>query len=196
MKSLPLFDPPKPRLDLDALKQKASTCTLCPLSETRNKVVFGQGNPNANMFFLGEAPGETENFNGLAFTGKAGELLSELFEVVNIDRDKVYIANTIKCRPPRNRKPYPDEFDACRWYLKEQINSVRPRIIVALGASAAGWLLGDVGGITQVRGKIWTYEDYRVMPTFHPAYLLRRTDFDPTAKEKLLKDLRYAINLM
>jgi len=192
MKRLPLFDPPVERVPLASIHREVQTCTLCPLCQSRGQTVFGQGATDARLFLLGEAPGELEDLSGNILVGSLGELLSGLLKDIGIDIETVYIANTVKCRPPRNRKPYPDEILACKFHLERQIHSVRPRIIVALGAFAASWLLGEIGSISLIRGQIWYWEDYPVVATYHPAYLLRQ----PEDRKKVLNDLQLAKEIL
>ena len=174
------------RLRLEQLQQVAASCTRCALHTGRTNSVFARGNPSAELMFVGEGPGADEDAQGLPFVGKAGQLLDKMIEAMGYQPDDVYIANIVKCRPPGNRKPEPSEMAACVGYLQEQIALVRPRAIVALGATACEGLLG-VSGITRLRG---TWRLYRgeipVMPTFHPAYLLRT----PEAKREVWADLQ------
>jgi uracil-DNA glycosylase family 4 len=164
-----------PRRSLAEVVAELGDCTRCRLHEGRTKLVFGDGNPNADLLFIGEGPGEQEDLSGLPFVGRAGELLTRMIERgLEIPRSSVYICNIVKCRPPGNRTPLADEVATCRPFLDGQIDAIAPRVIVTLGKPAASLLLGRDVSITRVRG-IW--HDYRgtpVMPTFHPAFLLRQ----------------------
>ena len=159
---------------LELLAAEASTCTRCRLCEGRTQVVFGMGNPAANLMFIGEGPGEQEDRQGLPFVGRSGQLLDRLLrEELGITRDRVYIANVVKCRPPGNRDPKPDEIDACRPYLQQQLDLIRPAAVVTLGRFAAQWLLGTTEGITRLRGRSYPFAHGVLIPTLHPAAALR-----------------------
>ena len=158
---------------LDFLAQHIADCSLCRLCEGRNKVVYGAGNPDADLMFIGEAPGRDEDLQGEPFVGAAGQLLTKMIKAMGLTREEVYIANIIKCRPPRNRDPEPDEVATCEPFLVRQIDAIAPRMIIAMGRFAAKTLLQTERGITRVRGNWGTYRGIPVMPTFHPAYLLR-----------------------
>lgn len=160
---------------LSDLAQEASGCTRCQLSEGRKKVVFGAGNPNADLMFIGEGPGAEEDRQGLPFVGAAGGLLTRIIEAIDLSRDDVYIANIVKCRPPGNRDPKPEEVAACRGYLERQIELVQPKIIVALGRVAAQSLLGEATPIGKLRGRWHSAFGVHLMPTYHPAALLRNS---------------------
>lgn len=165
--------------ELEKIKNKCLNCQKCDLCKTRTNIVFSDGIPNNKLMLIGEAPGYWEDQKGLPFVGKAGQLLDKIFECVGLSRKKdVYICNTVKCRPPENRNPLPEEKDACREYLDEQIKILNPKIILLCGGVAVQSILGDVGGITRVRGKWFDGKEYglentKIMPIFHPAYLLR-----------------------
>jgi DNA polymerase len=159
-------------------------CKLCNLG--RRQVVFGVGNPKARLMFVGEAPGEDEDRQGEPFVGRAGQLLTKIIEAINLSRDQVYIANVIKCRPPGNRNPEPDEVAACEPFLFQQIAIIRPRVIVALGKFAAQSLLRSAEPITRLRGREFEYRGATLIPTFHPAYLLR----NPPAKREVWEDMK------
>jgi DNA polymerase len=162
-------------------------CTRCKLCELgRRQVVFGVGNPKARLMFVGEAPGEDEDRQGEPFVGRAGQLLTKIIEAISLTREQVYIANVIKCRPPGNRNPEPDEVAACEPFLFEQIAIVRPRVIVALGKFAAQCLLRSTDPITRLRGREFEYRGATLIPTFHPAYLLR----NPPAKREVWEDMK------
>jgi DNA polymerase len=159
---------------LAALREEALACTRCPLAETRTQVVFGVGDPNAELMFVGEGPGAEEDKQGIPFVGRAGQLLTRLIEGVGLTRDQVYIANVVKCRPPGNRDPQPDEIEACRPYLEGQLDFIAPKVVVTLGNFATKLLLETKEGITKLRGREFPYRDGAVLiPTFHPAAVLR-----------------------
>ncbi len=160
--------------DLGSMAKELSACKNCDLHKTRHNVVFGSGNPKANLMFIGEAPGEDEDLQGLPFVGRAGQLLTKIIEAMGFKRQDVYIANILKCRPPNNRMPLPAEILACEDNLKAQIDTIKPRVICALGKFASQTLLKDTRTtISALRGKFQEYNGIKVMPTFHPAYLLR-----------------------
>jgi DNA polymerase len=159
---------------LEALAVEASTCVKCRLCEDRTTVVFGMGDPSADLMFIGEGPGEQEDRQGLPFVGRSGQLLDRLLlEELGITRDRVYIANVVKCRPPGNRDPKPDEIDACRPYLQQQLDLIRPTVVVTLGRFAAQWLLESTEGITRLRGRSYPFAHGVLIPTLHPAAALR-----------------------
>jgi len=171
---------------LGELEAIASVCVKCNLAKTRTQVVYGVGNPNADLMFIGEAPGRDEDEQGKPFVGRAGQLLTDIIKAMKLTRDDVYIANVIKCRPPENRNPEPDELDACRPYIRQQVEIIQPRVIVTLGKFALQSLLEKAYGITAVRGKWLEYQGVKVMPTYHPAYLLRT----PAAKKDVWEDMK------
>lgn len=177
---------------LEILQAEAATCTKCELHKNRIKSVFAKGNPKAKLVFQAEAGGAEENEQGIPFVGKAGKLLDKMIEAMGMTLDDVYICNTVKCRPPNNRKPLPEEIEACRPYLTQQLKLVNPEVIVTLGATATEALLGPGEGITKRRGKWAEYSGIKVMPTFHPAYLLR----NPPAKEVVAQDLKLVLNYL
>jgi DNA polymerase len=178
---------PKVKLPLlEAVRTELGECTRCKLHRNRTNIVFGVGNPEARLMFVGEAPGEDEDLQGFPFVGKAGQLLTKMIEAMGLRRDDVYICNTVKCRPPNNRNPEPDELLACEPFLKGQLGAVKPEAIVTLGKFAAQSLLRDSTPITRLRGQWREYEGIPVMPTFHPAYLLR----SPAEKGKVWEDLK------
>lgn len=162
---------------LSALDSAINTCMQCPLGATRTNFVFGTGNPNATLMVVGEAPGADEDAQGLPFVGRAGQLLTKILEAINFQRDDVYICNILKCRPPNNRKPLADETDECEPYLAKQIELVRPKIILALGLTAANTLLNNKLSMSDLRGTIHTYCDIPLMVTYHPAALLRNPEW-------------------
>ena len=173
---------------LDALRTDIGVdcrrCKLCTLG--RSQVVFGVGNPKARLMFVGEAPGEEEDKRGEPFVGRAGQLLTKIIEAIGLTRDQVYIANVIKCRPPGNRNPEPDEVEQCEPFLFRQIDIIQPRVIVPLGKFAAQSLLKTMDPITRLRGRQYDYRGAALIPTFHPAYLLR----NPSAKREVWEDMK------
>jgi len=161
-------------VELDALRREAAGCTRCRLAEGRTQVVFGTGNPLAGLMFVGEGPGEQEDRQGLPFVGRSGQLLDRLLaEELGIDRTGCYIANVVKCRPPGNRDPQPDEIEACRPWLDRQLALVSPRVVVTLGNFATKLLLGTSEGITKLRGRTFPFGTGVLVPTYHPAAALR-----------------------
>ncbi len=156
---------------------EAATCTRCRLSEGRTQVVYGVGDPDADLMFIGEGPGAEEDRQGIPFVGRAGELLTKIIAAIELDRSEVYIANIVKCRPPGNRDPQPDEVVACRGYLESQIDLVRPKIIVALGRVAAQTLLGETTPLGRMRGHWYQVRGVETRVTYHPAALLRNVGF-------------------
>lgn len=171
---------------LGALYQACKDCTACPLHESRTNCVFGTGSPTADLMFVGEAPGEQEDLSGTPFVGRAGQLLDKYLYAVDISRDQVYIANILKCRPPKNRDPLPAEEDACIGFLREQVKLIRPKIIVCLGRIAAMRLIKPDFKITQEHGTWFQKGNYLMTAVFHPAALLR----DPRRKEDMLEDMK------
>ena len=173
-------------ISLDELKNSIKDCKKCKLCNARNNIVFGVGNENADIMFIGEGPGADEDAQGIPFVGKAGQLMNKAFDGVGINRDEVYIANIVKCRPPQNRNPEKDEAEACIDYLRNQVMIVKPKIIVLLGSVALKNILGEEYGITKVRGNWIERKGIWYMPTFHPAALLR----DESKKIDFWKDLK------
>lgn len=169
-----------------ALEEKCAACRKCPLCETRTNVVFGTGNRHADLMFVGEAPGEQEDLSGTPFVGRAGQLLDKYLYAVDIRREDVYIANILKCRPPKNRDPQPDEEDACIDYLREQVRLIRPKVIVCLGRIAAMRLIRPDYKITKEHGTWVEKGGFAMTAVFHPAALLR----DPRRKEEMLADMQ------
>lgn len=168
-------------------------CTRCKLSTLgRSQVVFGAGNPNARLMFVGEAPGADEDEQGVPFVGRAGQLLTKIIEAIELTRDDVYIANVIKCRPPQNRNPEPDEVEQCEPFLFQQIDAIKPRVIVALGKFGAQTLLRTQDPISRLRGRVFDYRGAKLIPTFHPAYLLR----NPPAKREVWEDMKLVRQLL
>jgi len=161
-------------------------CRRCRLCEGRRTIVFGTGSAGARLMFVGEGPGRDEDIQGLPFVGRAGQLLNQIIKAMGFEREQVYIANVVKCRPPDNRTPLPDEVASCTPFLFSQIDIIAPEVIVALGAPAAQALLGSTSGITKIRGTFREFRGIPVMPTFHPAYLLR----NPSAKRQVWDDMQ------
>ena len=182
-----LFEAPKENWelanDLENLNKLICNCQKCQLGATRNKFVFGSGNPNADVMTIGEGPGADEDAQGLPFVGRAGKLLTDILKAINFERDEVYIANIVKCRPPGNRTPFPQEMDTCLPYLKKQIELIKPKLILCLGLTAAQGLLKKKDSLTNMRGKIFELdflngiEKVKVMVTYHPAALLRNPNW-------------------
>ncbi|MBI5745595.1 MAG: uracil-DNA glycosylase [Nitrospirae bacterium] len=161
---------------LTSIRAEIGDCRRCKLHLKRKNIVFGAGNVDARLVFVGEGPGEDEDIEGLPFVGRAGQLLTKIIEAMDMKRSDVYIANIVKCRPPNNRNPEPDEIDSCIPFLKRQLEAISPLLIVALGTFAAQTLLGSRERISQMRGRFHSYNGIKVMPTFHPSYLLRNPD--------------------
>ena len=172
---------------LPELEAYIDDCSLCNLSKSRKHIVFGEGNPEAKLMFVGEAPGEMEDNSGKPFVGRAGQLLDRIIQnVLMLRREDVYIANIVKCRPPANRAPTEEEAEKCKPFLIKQIEIIKPKIIVALGATSYSYLTGDMSGkISRVRGEMITFGSAKLMPTYHPSYLLR----NPSAKRDVMNDM-------
>ncbi len=163
-------------VSLDEIRAVMGDCRLCPLGETRKNIVFGSGNPHARVVLVGEAPGATEDEMGLPFVGRAGELLDRMLqEQAGVHREEIFIANVLKCRPPGNRDPRPEEVELCSPYLREQIRSIWPDVIMTMGNPATRFILRTEAGITRMRGKVFRTGHFAVLPTFHPAAVLRDT---------------------
>jgi uracil-DNA glycosylase len=175
-----------------AIREDVGDCQRCPLARTRKTIVFGQGSPNARLMFVGEAPGGDEDEQGLAFVGKAGQLLTKIIEAIGLRREDVFIANVLMCRPPQNRNPEPDEILACQPFLEQKIEAIRPQVLVGLGKFGAHWLLKTAEPITRLRGRLGRYNGITVMPTYHPAYLLR----NPGAKKEVWEDMKVVRGLL
>jgi DNA polymerase len=171
---------------LKQVREELGECTRCKLAGGRQSLVFGVGNPDAALVFVGEAPGAEEDKQGEPFVGAAGQLLTKMIAAMGYSRDEVYICNIIKCRPPGNRNPEPDEIAACEPFLKKQLAAIRPRMIVCLGKFAAQCLLRSEAPISKLRGRFQSYEGIPLMPTFHPAFLLR----NPSSKREVWSDLQ------
>jgi DNA polymerase len=180
-----------PSQTLDEVRLELGDCRRCKLCNGRTQIVFGVGNPKADLVFVGEGPGAEEDAQGIPFVGAAGQLLTKMIEAMGFKRDEVYICNVVKCRPPGNRNPEPDEIAACEPFLKAQLGVIQPKAIVALGKFAAQTLLRDATPITRMRGKWREYEGIPLMPTFHPAYLLRQ----PAEKKVCWADLQQVMKV-
>jgi len=180
-----LLEPPQFASWAD-LEREALACTKCPLAETRTQVVFGVGDPHADLLFVGEGPGEQEDLTGEPFVGRAGRLLTSLIEGIGLTRAEVYIANVVKCRPPGNRTPTPEEAAACAPFLDRQIDLIAPKLIVALGKTAAMRLLRTEASLGSLRGQVHRYRGTPLVVTYHPAYLLRNLPDKSKAWEDLL----------
>jgi len=176
-------------LPLDEHRTIVMACEKCRLSKSRTQVVYGVGNPSADLMFIGEAPGRDEDIQGEPFVGRAGQLLTDIIKAMKLSRDDVYIANVIKCRPPENRNPEPDELDECRPYIRQQVEIIQPKVIVTLGRFALQSLTEKAFAISSVRGQWLDYNGVKVMPTYHPAYLLR----NPAAKKEVWADMKKVI---
>jgi uracil-DNA glycosylase family 4 len=182
-----------PAARLAAVRETIGDCRRCALAAGRKTIVFGQGNPQAELMFVGEAPGAEEDEQGLAFVGRAGQLLTDIIEKgLRMARKDVFIANVIKCRPPQNRNPEPAEILACQPFLEAQIRGIRPRVLVGLGKFGAHWLLKTAEPITRLRGRVGEYQGIPVMPTYHPAYLLR----NPSAKKDVWADMKEVLRML
>jgi DNA polymerase len=178
-----------PAARLAAIRADLGDCRRCRLCEQRTTVVFGVGSPDARVLFVGEGPGADEDRQGEPFVGRAGQLLNKIIEAMGMTRGEVYIANVVKCRPPENRTPRPDEVGTCAPFLFRQIQSIRPRVIVCLGTPAAQAILGTGATISRLRGQFREIDGMRVMPTYHPAYLLR----NPAAKRDVWDDMKQVV---
>jgi DNA polymerase len=177
---------------LAAVRADIGDCTRCKLHTGRHQIVFGVGNPNADLMFVGEAPGADEDVQGIPFVGRAGQLLTKIIEAIDLTRDDVYIANVIKCRPPQNRNPEPDEVATCEPFLFQQIDIIKPKVIVALGKFGAQTLLRTLDPISRLRGRVFDYRGAKLIPTFHPAYLLR----NPSSKRDVWEDMKLVRTLL
>lgn len=188
-----LLDPEEKRRRLDVLAESIKGCTKCALHAGRTQTVFARGMGTSGLCFVGEGPGADEDAQGFPFVGKAGQLLDKMIGAMGFPRDEVYVCNIVKCRPPNNRKPEPEEMAACMPYLEEQLATLQPQVIVALGATAVQGLFGTSEGITRLRGRWKLYKgEVPVMPTFHPAFLLR----NPAAKKEVWDDLQAVLRQM
>ena len=181
-----------PAAGLRAVREELGDCQRCKLAGGRRNIVFGQGSPTAALMFIGEAPGADEDEQGLAFVGKAGQLLTRIIEAMGLRREEVWIGNILKCRPPGNRNPEPDEVLSCQPFLEKQIAAIRPKVLVGLGKFGAQWLLKTAEPISRLRGRLGEYGGIPVMPTYHPAYLLR----NPDAKKDVWEDMKVVRSLL
>jgi DNA polymerase len=178
---------------LAAVRADIGDCTRCKLHTLgRTQIVFGVGNPDADLMFVGEAPGRDEDLQGFPFVGRAGQLLTKIIEAIALKREDVYIANVIKCRPPENRNPEPDEVATCEPFLFRQIDIIKPKVIVALGKFGAQTLLRTLDPISRLRGRVFDYRGAKLIPTFHPAYLLR----NPSSKREVWEDMKLVRSLL
>ncbi|MCH7887001.1 MAG: uracil-DNA glycosylase [Candidatus Marinimicrobia bacterium] len=173
--------------DLESFYNEIKDCQLCPLGATRTKFVFGVGNPNADLMLIGEAPGRNEDLQGEPFVGRAGQLLDKILAAINLSREEVYIANVLKCRPPNNRDPLKSESDTCQPYLKQQIELIKPKLILALGRVSGAWLLGEDLALKDMRNKSYSYNGIEMMVTYHPAALLRNPHWKRPCWEDMQK---------
>jgi DNA polymerase len=185
------IEPEKPAISdpekaMEAIRQELENCGRCKLCEGRKNIVFGSGNVRAKLVFVGEAPGRDEDIQGLPFVGRAGQLLTKIIESIGLSREDVYIANIIKCRPPGNRNPLPEEIASCLPYLLSQLEVIQPEIICALGKFSAQTLTGSSEPIGRLRGKFYDFRGIKLIPTFHPAYLLR----NPQGKKQVWEDMK------
>jgi uracil-DNA glycosylase family 4 len=171
---------------LPRIREDIGDCTRCKLHKGRTKIVFGTGNPNAELMFVGEGPGRDEDLSGEPFVGRAGKLLTDMIKAMGLQREDVYIANVVKCRPPENRLPEKDEITTCSPFLMRQIDAIKPKVICTLGSCSAQTLLQTAQGISKLRGEWFDFRGTKLMPTYHPAYLLR----NPAAKPEVWKDLQ------
>jgi uracil-DNA glycosylase len=184
--------PPRraPAPSLADIRADLGECVRCKLSRSRTRIVFGQGNPRARLMFVGEGPGQEEDLAGEPFVGAAGQLLTRIIEAIRLQREDVYIANVVKCRPPGNRVPEEDEIETCSPFLRRQIAAIRPVVVCTLGACAAQTLLRTRAPISRLRGRFHEIDGLRVLPTFHPAYLLR----NPEHKREVWEDMKLIMN--
>lgn len=179
-------------MELEELELYCKTCTKCKLYKTRNKNVFGAGNKQATIMFIGEGPGMQEDLSGIPFVGKSGQLFDKMLESVNLSRNEIYIANIVKCRPPKNRNPEPDEIEGCLDFLRMQVKIIKPKIIVCLGKVAAENIIHSNFKITKERG-IWTHRgNFHLIATYHPSYLLR----NPKKKKESWEDLKAIVDFV
>ena len=173
--------------DLGSFYNEIKDCQLCPLGATRTKFVFGVGNPDADLMLIGEAPGKNEDLQGEPFVGRAGQLLDKILRAIKLSREEVYIANVLKCRPPNNRDPLKSESDTCQPYLKQQIELIKPKLILALGRVSGAWLLGEDLALKDMRNRSYRYNGIEMMVTYHPAALLRNPNWKRPCWEDMQK---------
>ena len=171
---------------LEEIREEIGDCQRCKLCQARTHIVFGVGNSQADLMFVGEAPGADEDAQGIPFVGRAGRLLTKIIEAIDLEREQVYIANILKCRPPGNRDPEPDEVATCEGFLFKQIEAIQPKVVVALGRHAAQTLLRTRTPISQLRGRFFQFGNRLLLPTFHPSFLLR----NPGAKREVWEDMK------
>ncbi len=179
-------------ITLHQIRMELGDCRRCKLHRTRRTIVFGEGNEKATLMFIGEGPGYDEDVQGRPFVGRAGQLLTKIIQSIRIQREDVYITNIIKCRPPQNRNPEPDEIETCTPFLMKQIQAIQPKIICALGTFSAQTLLKTNAKITALRGKVYDFDGIKVIPTYHPAFLLR----NPDKKKEVWDDMKKIQQLM
>jgi uracil-DNA glycosylase family 4 len=185
--------PADPGAALTAIRADIGDCMRCKLCHLgRKQIVFGVGNPRADLMFVGEAPGRDEDIQGIPFVGRAGQKLTQIIEAIGLKREDVYIANVIKCRPPENRNPEPDEVDICEQFLFRQIDVIKPKVVVALGTFAAKSLLKTTDPISRLRGRVYEYRGAKLVPTFHPAFLLR----NPSSRREVWEDMKKVRSLL
>lgn len=177
---------PQPPESLDVIREDIGDCRRCTLCRSRTRIVFGAGSPRARLMFIGEGPGQDEDRAGEPFVGAAGQLLTRIIAAIHLRREEVYIANVVKCRPPENRLPAPDEIATCSPFLRRQIAAIRPTLICLLGSCAAQCLLNTTESISRLRGRFFEFQGIRVLPTYHPAYLLR----NPEKKRAVWEDMQ------
>jgi DNA polymerase len=177
---------------LEEIQADLGECVRCRLSEKRRTIVFGVGSPKAELMLVGEGPGQDEDRQGIPFVGAAGQLLTKIIQAIDLTREQVYIANVVKCRPPNNREPEPDEVETCRPFLDRQIDAVKPKVICALGRVSAMSLLRTDEGITRLRGRVFSYRGAKLVPTYHPAFLLR----NPGKKRECWEDMKLVRRLL
>ncbi len=190
--ALPIVPVAERAAALEAIREDIGECTRCPLHKGRNRIVFADGSPAARLMFVGEGPGADEDAQGLPFVGRAGQLLNNMIAAMGLKREEVYIANVVKCRPPNNRTPEPAEANTCSPFLFRQIDVVRPEVLVALGATAATYLLGQRQPLAGLRGRVHSFRNSKLIVTYHPAFLLR----DPRQKKEAWADLQIAMREM
>jgi uracil-DNA glycosylase len=177
---------------LEVVRTELADCRRCSLGSLRHRLVFGEGNPHSELVFVGEAPGADEDAKGKPFVGRAGQLLTKIIAAMGLEREEVYICNILKCRPPGNRNPQPEEIIACEPFLIRQLEAIRPRVICALGSFAAHTLLKSEAPISTLRGRFHSYQGIPLMPTYHPAYLLR----NPGAKKQVWEDIQAIMKVL
>ena len=198
VQSLSLFESPSPTSapreneTLEQIREDLGDCRRCRLAAGRHSIVFGQGNPHAEVVFVGEGPGADEDAQGLPFVGRAGRLLNKMIELSGMKREEVYICNIVKCRPPNNRTPLPDEIETCSPFLFRQISTIKPRLVCCLGSPAVKTLLGVKEGITKIRGRFYDFRGTKALPTFHPAYILR----NPREEKVLREDFQKIVDFL